>query len=154
YGAMVGSAFGGELVDQELVPISRVANAPVRIESRTRKIDDGAGGLCEETVRFPVWFDPVARGGTPMTQALENIHRILQQWYDQHRDCFPPIVINITDAESTDGSPLAAAKAIRKLAGSDGAVLLFNLHLSSHQSKPITFPHSEDELPDAHARML
>src|SRR5438309_3648885 len=60
YGATVGSSFVGQLAGRELVPISDIANQPARIEERKRKTDDGAGGLVEQSVRFPIWFDPVA----------------------------------------------------------------------------------------------
>src|SRR5829696_4602942 len=70
YGASVGPAFGGALSGRDLVPISQVATSPARIEDRSKKVDDGAGGLVDQTVKFPVWFDPTASGGTPMVQAL------------------------------------------------------------------------------------
>ena len=44
YGAHVAPAFGGILKDRELIPISQVAGNPIRIEERTRQVEDGAGG--------------------------------------------------------------------------------------------------------------
>src|SRR5258708_32859807 len=70
YGAQVGLALGGKLAGQPLVPISAVANNPLRVEQRTRKVDDGAGGLTEQSFKFPVWVEPVANGKTPMCKAL------------------------------------------------------------------------------------
>jgi hypothetical protein len=154
YGAHVGPAFSGPLAGRELVPISEVGNIPARIEERTRRVDDGAGGLVEQRVRFPIWFDPVASGGTPMCQALGLAQRILQGWLSQHPACFPPIVINITDGEATDGDPSGPADAIRRLSSNDGEVLLFNVHLSSQRAAPIEFPDSEAGLLDQFARLL
>jgi hypothetical protein len=57
YGGRVQSAFGGALAGQDLVPVSRIADNPLRIEVRTRKIDDEAGGLIEQPFKFPVWFE-------------------------------------------------------------------------------------------------
>lgn len=57
YGSTVGSRFAGSLSGRTLVPISDVAEYPLRVESRTKKVPDGAGGLVEQTVRFPVWVD-------------------------------------------------------------------------------------------------
>src|SRR4029077_1073554 len=71
YGEKVGPAFGGPLAGRPLVPISEIANNPLRLEERKRKADDGAGGLMEQTVKFPVWFEAVANGNTPMCQALD-----------------------------------------------------------------------------------
>lgn len=154
YGAKVGPALGGQLAGRELVPISDIGNLPARIEERKKKVEDGAGGLVEQTIRFPIWFDPVYHGATPMCQALTLAHDILARWLPQHPDSFPPIVINITDGEATDGDPSTAADALRSLATSDGNVLLFNVHLSSKGAKPIEFPASADQLPDQHAQLM
>jgi hypothetical protein len=154
YGRKVGPAFSGALAERELVPISTVAETPARVEERTRKVEDGAGGLVDQSVRFPIWFEPVANGGTPMCQALVRANDILKKWLEEHPDCFPPIVINITDGEATDGNPALPAKNLTELASSDGNVLLFNLHLSSQKTTPVEFPSSEEGLPDKYARSL
>lgn len=154
YGARVGPAFSGPLAARELAPVSEVANAPARVEERSRKIDDGAGGLIDQTIKFPIWLDPVADGSTPMCQALMRAHKIISNWLINHPDCFPPVVINITDGEATDGDPAVPAQTLKQLAGSDGNVLLFNVHLSSHKASPIEFPDSEEPLPDEYARRL
>lgn len=154
YGAQVGPAFAGILAGQELVPISEVALNPARVESRAKQVEDGAGGLVEQTVKFPVWFDPVAENGTPMCEALTQAHNILSGWLANHPDCFPPIVINITDGEANDGDPREPARTVMELASSDGNVLLFNLHLSSHRATPIEFPDSDQNLPDKYAAIL
>ncbi len=154
YGAKVGAALGGALAGRDLVRISEVADAPERIEERTKKVDDGAGGIVEQKVRFPIWFSPVSNGGTPMVQAIKEAQRIVQSWLSEHPDCFPPIVINITDGEATDGDPAQAAEQLRALQSSDGNVLFFNVHLSSVGGSPIEFPNSEFELPDQYAKQL
>lgn len=154
YGASVGSAFVGSLAGKDLSPISQIANSPARIEERSKKVDDGAGGLVDQTIKFPIWFDPIANGGTPMSQALAKAKTIIQDWIAQHPSCFPPIVINITDGEATDGNPSDAANDIKGLSSSDGNVLLFNVHLSSQRANPIEFPDSDGALPDEFARLL
>jgi hypothetical protein len=154
YGQTVGSAWGGGLSGRELVPISEIGSGPARIEERGKKVDDGAGSLIEQKVKFPIWFDPVANGGTPMCQALGYGKQIATKWVAEHPAGYPPIVINITDGESTDGDPADVAGEIRKLQTSDGDVLLFNLHLSSASSTPITFPESDASLPDKYAQTL
>ena len=70
YGLSVSPAFTGPLSGRELIPISDIANLPARLEERKKKVDDGAGGIIEQSVRFPIWIDPVANGGTPMCRAL------------------------------------------------------------------------------------
>lgn len=154
YGGAVGPAFSGALAGKELAPISAIANLPARIEERTRKTDDGAGGLIEQSIKFPVWFDPIAKGGTPMCAALTQARKVLTGWLADHPSGFPPIVINITDGESTDGDPSAAAAALRDLQTDDGNVILFNLHLSSQNATPVQFPDDDTALPDKWAKLL
>lgn len=154
YGARVGPAFSGPLKARELAPVSEVANSPARVEERSKKIDDGTGGLVDQNIKFPIWLDPVADGGTPMCQALMRAHTIVSNWLNQHPDCFPPVVINISDGEATDGDPAVPAQTLKQLAGSDGNVLLFNVHLSSRKASPVEFPDSEEPLPDEYARRL
>lgn len=154
YGKQVGPAFAGSLSGRELVAISEVGGMPARIDTRTKKVPDGAGGLVDQEVKFPIWFDAVANGGTPMCAALQEARRIVQGWLTNHPNCFPPVVINITDGESTDGDPAADGASVRSLASSDGGILLFNLHVSSQQGATIVFPSSDVGLPDQYAKLL
>jgi hypothetical protein len=153
YGNDVRPALGGGLAGRVFVPVSEIADTPIRVEDRVQKVSDGAGGLVEQTVKFPVWFEPCAKGGTPMTEALKQAREALDGWIRQHPESFPPIVFNITDGESTDGDPSPAADAVRDLATADGNVLLFTIHLSHHRGK-VEFPDSEQSLADDFARRL
>lgn len=152
YGTRVGSALQGSLAGRELVPISEI-EANSRIVQRTREVDDGLGGLRQERVDFPTWIDPIASGGTPMAEALGMADGILRNWIAQHPDCFPPIVINITDGEPNT-PPEAAAEALKSIRSSDGNVLLFNIHLSSKPFPKIEYPDTEQFLADEYARLL
>lgn len=158
YGVQVAPALGGALAGQDIIPISQIAANPLRVEDRTRKISDGAGGLVEVTQKFPVWAEPVANGGTPMRHAFEATHRLLASWVATHSSSFPPVVINISDGEATDISEEAElfeiADAIKAFQTNDGKALLLNLHLSSNRSAQIEFPSTEDRLPDNYARTL
>jgi hypothetical protein len=154
YGNAVGSAFTGPLAGRDLVPLSQVADQPARVEKRTKKVPDGAGGLVETTTRFPVWVDPVAHGATPMCRALATAESLVSDWVSRHPDGFPPIVLNLTDGESTDGDPAGAAWAVQTHVTADGAALLFNLHVSAADTVPVTFPDTDVALPDTYARTL
>jgi hypothetical protein len=139
------------------VSISEIADNPARIEERVKKVDDGAGGLVDQTVKFPIWFDPTANNGTPMNQAFQLAIPIIQNWIEQHPDCFPPTVVHITDGESTDGDPTDSMQQLTNLKSSDGNVLLFNLHLSDNpDAAQIEFPSDSPPptLPDKYAEML
>jgi hypothetical protein len=155
YGANgVGPAFSGSLSGKNLVPISQIANNPARIEERTKKVSDGAGGLVDTTVKFPIWFDPIANGGTPMTEAFRTANAIISDWLSSHPNCFPPVVIHITDGESTDGDPTEEMNKLTSQASNDGNVILFNLHTNARSINSISFPGPEVQLPDQYAEML
>ena len=154
YGQAVGSAFTGDLAGRDLVPLSEVAEHPGRLEERVKKVPDGAGGLVDTTTKFPVWLDPTANGGTPMCRALGYAQSLVEKWLAEHPGCFPPIVLNLTDGQSTDGDPSDAASAIQTQASADGAALVFNLHVSEAGASAITFPDSDATLPDSYSRAL
>jgi uncharacterized protein YegL len=154
YGKQVQPALGGELSGQALSTISNVANHPARVEERAKKEDDGAGGVSEIKVKFPVWFDPKAAGATPMCKAFKLAHDTLAPWVSEHKYSFPPIIINITDGESTDGDPSADAAALRDLQTQDGNALLFNCHISNAQGSSVLFADAEEGLPDQFAKLL
>jgi len=151
---VVKSAFDGPLTGKDLIPISELANNPLRIEDRVKKSDDGAGGLVEQTVKFPLWFEAKHAGGTPMSTAFKTAADIVQRWVAEHPKGFAPIVINITDGESTDGDPIPDAKALGSMGTEDGATLLFNIHLSSSAGNPIELPASDEGLPDKFSKQL
>jgi len=154
YGGGVRPAFTGSLAGRELVPISEIAVSPGRVEQRTKKVPDGAGGVIEQQVPFAVWFDPIASGGTPMCEALGAAQRIVAEFLSRYPDCLPPIVINITDGVATDGDPFGPAQALTEHGSTDGAVLLFNLHLSTAGSNPVEYPSSSSGLADTYATKL
>ncbi len=154
---IIGPALHNALSGRDLVSVVELYENPLDIERRTRKEDDGAGGLIDIEFDFPVWYkepheDTMA--GTPMCGALDYCHQILQVWCDEHPGSFPPVVIHLTDGESTDGDPEASSEALRSLCTDDGGLLLFNCHLSTSSEPGIVFPTAEGELPDEFGRLL
>lgn len=142
-------ALGGELAGRTMVPISELADKPLRIEERTKQTDGG-----DQTIKFPVWFDPYMKGSTPMCAAFKKATEVVRTWTEEHSKGFPPIVINITDGESTDGDPVPDARTLTSLGTDDGQVLLFNIHLSSAAGDPIELPTKPNKLPDEFSRQL
>ncbi|HMN14018.1 MAG TPA: VWA domain-containing protein, partial [Bellilinea sp.] len=148
------NGFQGALGSSVLHPISAIEASPLRIEERQKKMDDGAGGVVEQSVKFPVWFEPHASGGTPMCQAMTKAAEELVAWCDSHPNSYPPTVLHITDGESTDGDPEELATQIRQIQTGDGPVLMFNLHVSTSGASPVEFPAAEMGLPDTYAKLL
>jgi hypothetical protein len=153
-GSGVGNGFSGALGSSVLNPISAIEQNPVRVEDRKRKMDDGAGGILETSVKFPVWFEPKASGGTPMREALTRAAEELVTWCDAHPDCYPPTVLHVTDGESTDGDPEEIATHLTQIRTNDGEVLMLNIHVSSLGADAIRFPSSASGLPDEYAKLL
>jgi hypothetical protein len=115
YGGRVQPALGGALEGLYLVPVSKIAEHPLRLEKRQRRIPDGAGGFLETSIKFPVWFDPKAVGRTPMCGALTTAQTVLKKFIEQYPRGFPPIVVNITDGMATDGDPVQRGGSARRL---------------------------------------
>lgn len=152
-GSTAENGLAGALSSTVLHPISQIEANPLRVEDRIKRMDDGAGGLVDQTIKFPVWFEPKASGGTPMCNAITAAAEQLVAWCDAHPDSYPPTVLHVTDGESTDGDPEALAKQLQQISTSDGNVLLFNLHVSTSGGDPAKFPVSDAGLNDS-AKLL
>ncbi len=95
----------------------------------------------------PIWIKPYSMSNTPMTKAFENAKRLCNDWinWGNHRDCHPPIIINITDGEATDaGWNFNALKnqieQIKSLSTNYGNVRILNIHISSKAGDKLLFP--------------
>jgi hypothetical protein len=153
-GDSVTNGLGGTLAGSVMHPIAAVADAPLRVEERTRSVDDGAGGIVEQKTKFPVWFDPRNDGETPMRSALTKAAEVIAEWCDTHPDCYPPTILHVTDGWATDGDPEEVADALQQLHTNDGQAMLFNLHVTSAGGREIVFPTGMESLGDEYARML
>jgi hypothetical protein len=149
----VGSCLGAALRGRVLVSVSELAENTLRVEKRPKRVSDGAGGVVETAIRFPVWLDPVAEGGAPMREAIQLAGTLLDSWVAEHPTSRPPIVVNISGG-GADTDPVAAAEKLTSIRTSDGTVLLYNVYLSSSAIPAISFPGSLQELPDFPARAL
>jgi hypothetical protein len=153
-GSDVATGFGGTLSPGIIYPITAVAEAPLRVEERSRKMDDGAGGVVEQKIKFPVWFDPTSSGLTPMRAAMTKAAEAAAEWCDAHPNSYPATILHVTDGQSTDGSPEDIASALQQLHTLDGCVLLFNLHVTAGGGQEIVFPTTEANLRDEYSQML
>jgi hypothetical protein len=154
YGKTVRAELGAADPNDALVPISQLGSKPLRVERRVKLVSDGAGGSAEQEVKFPVWYDPVANGPTPMCGALAAALVTAARFTDKYKSSYPPIVLNITDGMPTDGDPQPDAKRIRQLKTADGNALLFNLLISSDPKPPVYFLSDGTLLVDLYSRLL
>src|SRR5688572_33064043 len=105
-------------------------------------------------VRYLILIHLFSDGKTLMCEALAKAKEILERWLMDHPRGFPPTVLHLTDGESSDGDPNEIGRQIMSLGTDDGAVLLFNCHISSRRSSKVEYPVDEGSLPDGFARSL
>jgi len=146
--SIVGPLLQGALADRPWVWTTELAQHPLRLEEREHQSPAGP-----QRFTMPVWIDPLASGGTPLCDAMDQVGRLVRSWVDQYPESFPPIVINLSDGESTDGDPRPWADRLRSLATSDGNTLMFNLDVSSGD-KPMLFPNETSRAMGKYGRTL
>jgi len=137
------NGFQGALGEESLHVVSRLADTPLRIETRTKKVAGQNGDVVEQSVRFPIWFEPKSHGKTSMCAGLGAAIDIVGQWCAAHPSAFPPTVLHVTDGHPSDGNPEPAADRLKSLATHDGGCLLFNLHVDAGEGEPLIFPNDE-----------
>ncbi|MDZ4339058.1 MAG: vWA domain-containing protein [candidate division NC10 bacterium] len=153
-GTAARNGLAGHAGEDLLHPISHLANTPLRVEERRKKILTESDQIVEQPVKFPVWFEPVSAGKTPMVAGLSLAADLVRQWCSGHTNGYPPTVLHVTDGHPTDGDPEPASEGIKRLGTEDGPALLFNLHIDIGPNAPVAFPKDDSCLPDKYARRL
>ena len=126
--------------------ISEIPSALLEVKKVKKLIPDGAGGVIEIDSEMPIWLEPRANSQTPMHKAFERAADIIEHWISDRPDAFPPIVINITDGAAT--RPDLAANSARKIMNfrtTDGAALIFNIHITNEGNIVKPLPHNTDQ---------
>ena len=123
------------------------------------ELPDGSSAMVTHSVMQ--WLRPRAEGKTPMYEAMLRVRDLVSKWCAEpnNRESFPPIVINITDGESSDCDDRElydVCSQIRRTATEDGNTLLLNIHISSNNTIPsMVFPMAEELVTaDHYARTL
>lgn len=135
-------ALDGDLAGLDLVTLSQLAAAPAG-----EKV--GRHGEPE-----PFWYVPRTSGMTPMCAAIDQASEIAQRWITFNSESLPPIVLNVTDGEASDGHPRTAAARLMETGTNRGPTMLFNLQLSAGGSERALYPATDRELKDPYARIL
>ena len=123
------------------------------------ELPDGSSAMVTHSITE--WIRPKAEGKTPMYEALLRVRDLVGKWCaePENRESFPPIVINITDGESSDCDDRELCdicSQIRRQATADGNTLLLNIHISANSTIPsMVFPMAEELVAaDRYARTL
>jgi hypothetical protein len=149
YGKTVELAFEGKLRGLGIIPISQVAENPRRMVTRTVEQD---GESLE--IKAPEWISPKTVGVTPMVTAITRAADLIGDWIEDFPDSVPPIVMNLSDGEPSDGDPSNAAHRLVSLKTSVGPTLLFNLQLTAARKTPVVYPSQPNEITDPFAKSL
>lgn len=109
----------------------------------------------------PIWVRPYSGSDTPMKKAFENAKRLCNDWinWGNHKDCHPPIIINITDGEATDsGSNFNTLRneieQIKHLGTNYGGVNILNIHISARAGEKLLFPDDVSNSNDRFGKLL
>jgi hypothetical protein len=109
----------------------------------------------------PIWIAPIASSSTPMKKAFENAKMLCEDWinWGNHRECHPPIIINITDGEATDGGSnnrdlINIVDELKQLRTNYGMINLLNIHISSRNADRILFPNEEMNSGNGFSKLL
>lgn len=139
----VQSGWEGQLSGKWIVSIKNIFEYPLGIDSDK-----------------PYWIQSYSSGSTPMAKAFENARRLCNDWinWGNHKDCHPPIIINITDGEATDAgwnynTLRKEIEQIKQLRTNYGSVSVLNIHLSSKSGDKLLFP-SEVKQSDGYTNLL
>ena len=112
------------------------------------ELPDGSSAMVTHSITE--WIKPKAEGTTPMYEAMLRVRDLVGKWCAEpdNRESFPPIVINITDGESSDCDDRELCdicSQIRRQSTADGNTLLLNIHISANNTIPsMVFPMAEE----------
>ena len=134
------NGFLGPLSHELLHPVSRIAETPLRVETRMKRVAGEGDDILEQTVKFPVWFEPQSRGKTSMCSGLNATVEVLAEWCSRNSRSFPPTVLHVTDGHPTDGDPEPIAVKIKRLGTEDGTCLRLTSMLMLVLGRPTSFP--------------
>lgn len=141
----VKSAWEGHLSGRWVVSISEVFDCQLGVDEEGQ----------------PFWIKSYSEGNTPMKKAFENAKRLCSDWinYGNHRESYPPIIINISDGAATDAGfrykdLKREIERIKMLRTNFGAVNIFNIHISSAPGDGILFPVELSSNSDEYAQIL
>jgi uncharacterized protein YegL len=166
YGTSIRSATPKIPMDQLPFSVTELQTSFVK----KNEIDDSNVGS-HAPLRYE-WIEEISNGATSMLAALEKAKDITEKWITNHRDSFPPMILNITDGMATDdpiliervqyGSlgdlstlPLVTiVKEIQKLATTDGNVLVCNAHVSPDEMSQITYPTNTQNIENPLAELI
>ncbi len=118
-------------------------------------LDSHTGSYRQVTENRAFWIEPRTQGKTQMAEAFGAARDVARSWLMQppepgqapRHECFPPIIINITDAQDNgNGNPIGIAHEIQREGTQQGSILIFNCHFTTQMGQSYIFPGSPQEV--------
>ena len=145
----VGSRWGGGFAGRTWVSSAELRNSPLRVETRNRQVPDPVAGVRQETVEFPVWYDPVFFGGAiPRAAAYDFVAETLLAWMAGRELAQPPLIVSFL-GELSPADPLGQSVIpLGKVNTPVGFPLLIQFYPGTNAVVPtIKYPASANFLP-------
>lgn len=130
------------------------------VQSVRDVLDTHTNSYQKITESHPFWIEPLHGGKTSMAEAFKCARDVVRYWLNSqpepgqasHQECFPPIIINISDGEDNGtADTLAVANEIRSLGTQQGSILIFNCHFTREIGQSCVFPSDVRELAYLHS---
>lgn len=149
----VGCRWRGELAGREFV-LSRELGAAAKIEKRVRKLSRPDGSVTDETLDFPVWYEPKKCALAPQAAGLKFVADLLAR-RNADGAAGRTIVIHVFGGESSDGSPQIIADELGRMDCGGDKPFIVQCHVASAASQITSaFPVQQALLPAGLARDL
>jgi len=112
-------------------------------------LDSQTGTYRQVTENRAFWIEPRHQGKTQMAEAFTVARDIARRWLAEQpepgqaarQECFPPLIINITDAQDNGRvDPLPVTYDIRREGTQQGGTLIFNCHFTTYMGQSHIFP--------------
>ena len=147
-GADIGCRWGGSLTGSRFVPTTALADAPMVIENRVRRIGTPVADAQEDAVRFPIWYVPQLGGSIlPVLGYAYCRHLVVAGTTLESVWSKPPLVISFVG----DLIPEQVEMAVKRVLGLStpgGPPLVFHVHLGGTAAgRPVLYPSSDIHLP-------
>lgn len=138
------------------IDIPFLAQHPRGVTSVIRDVlDTGTGQYRQIKEDRYFWIEPHTYNGTQMDKAFERARDIVRGWLNAapepgqapRNQCFPPVIIHITDGEHNgQRDPVAISYEIRSEGTLQGPSLIFNCHFTTEMQQPSIFPSGVQEV--------
>jgi hypothetical protein len=147
-GANVGCRWDGPLAGRRFVPTSALADAPLAVETRVRRVPAKLAGGREEIVQFPIWYVP--RLGDAVFPVLGYgycRHLVVSGVAPQMAWSRPPLVISFV-GDILSQQVAYAVQRVQSQVTPGGPPLVYHVHLGGPDPcRAVLYPSNDVHLP-------